>query len=632
MAPTDRPRRKLAEYRRKRDFSLTAEPSGEAEPAPAPRRAGAGLRFVVQKHAASHLHYDFRLELDGVMKSWAVPKGPSVDPAQRRLAMEVEDHPISYNRFEGTIPAGEYGGGTVMLWDRGTYAPAEARAGEREAGAVRRGYEKGELRIVMHGERLRGAWTLVRFRPGEKPQWLLIKSRDEDADPSRDITGEHTTSVVTARTMEEIAGGVRGKAKTAKRAKKTAKGAKGAKGATAKRGKRAKAATKSTKGAAKKSGGRSAPAAASVRRPPPQGASATRAPAKAAKSARKRAAKAAKQGATAAALVAGLAPMFATIGREVPREEGWTFEPKYDGIRVVAEIGRERVRLVTRNDKDKAAQFPEVVEALRTLGTKAGVPLVLDGEIIALDAKGRPLRFQELQGRMHVQDATKVAGIAAAAPAALVAFDVLVADGERLLDLPWGERRRRLEKLLRNRTSARLHLTETAPNAGEAMLARARSLGWEGVIAKRMTGRYRPGARTDDWRKLKIEFRQEFVVGGWTEPRRSRQHIGALLLGAFDEDGTFRYVGHAGGGFTVAGLEAMYRRLARLERARSPFAERIVTNERAHWVRPSVVVEVKFSEWTSDGKLRQPIFLGVREDKAAREVTIEAASVQRRGA
>jgi bifunctional non-homologous end joining protein LigD len=321
--------------------------------------------------------------------------------------------------------------------------------------------------------------------------------------------------------------------------------------------------------------------------------------------------------------------MFATIGREIPREEGWTFEPKYDGIRVLAEITRERVRLVTRNDKDKAAQFPEVVEALRTLGDKTGVPLVLDGEIVALDRKGRPLRFQELQARMHVQDATKVAGIAAATPAALVVFDVLVADGERLLAFSWGERRRRLEKLLRNRTSARLHLTETAPNAGESMLARARAQGWEGVIAKRMSARYRPGARADEWRKLKIEFRQEFVVGGWTEPRRSRQHIGALLLGAFGEDGKFHYVGHAGGGFTAAGLESMYRRLARLERKTPPFAERVLTNEPAHWVRPSVVVEVKFSEWTADGKLRQPIFLGVREDKAAREVTIESASVQR---
>jgi bifunctional non-homologous end joining protein LigD len=324
--------------------------------------------------------------------------------------------------------------------------------------------------------------------------------------------------------------------------------------------------------------------------------------------------------------------MYASIGREIPREEGWTYEPKYDGIRVLAEIGRERIRLVTRNDKDKAAQFPEVVEALRTFGDKAGVPVVLDGEIVALDGKGKPLRFQELQARMHVQDMAKVAGIAAATPAALVAFDVLVADGERLLALPWSERRRRLEKLLRNRTSARLHLTETAPNAGESMLARARAQGWEGVIAKRMTARYRPGARSDDWRKLKIEFRQEFVVGGWTEPRRSRQHIGALLLGAFDAAGRFHYVGHAGGGFTSAGLEAMYRRLARIERATSPFAERVVTNEPAHWVRPSVVVEVKFSEWTADGKLRQPIFLGVRDDKPAREVTIEATSVQRRRA
>ena len=589
MPAADRMRRTLAEYRRKRDFTKTAEPSGD-EAAASPARRGAPLRFVVQKHAASHLHYDVRLELDGTMKSWAVPKGPSVDPSQKRLAMQVEDHPISYNDFEGTIPKGEYGGGTVMLWDRGTYAPSDARAGESEADALRRGMEKGELRVTLQGERLRGSWALVRFRPGAKPQWLLIKGRDETADDARDITAEHTTSVVTGRTMDEIAAGRKGRAtRTAARTTRAS----------------APASKAAKKGGARKSAKKDVPTTRSATR----GAAATK---------------------SAAALVAKLAPMFATIGREIPRDDGWTFEPKYDGIRVLAEVTRERVRLVTRNDRDKAAGFPEVVDALRTLGTKAGVPLVLDGEIVALDAKGRPLRFQELQARMHVVDAARIAAIAKATPAALVVFDVLVADGERLLDLPWGERRRRLEKLLRNRTSARLHLTETAPNAGEAELARARSQGWEGVIAKRMTSRYRPGARSDDWRKLKIEFRQEFVVGGWTEPRRSRQHIGALLLGAYDDAGKLRYVGHAGGGFSSAGLAAMYRKLARLERKSSPFADRVQTNEPAHWVRPTVVVEVKFSEWTADGRLRQPIFLGIRDDKPAREVTIESASVQRK--
>jgi bifunctional non-homologous end joining protein LigD len=426
----------------------------------------------------------------------------------------------------------------------------------------------------------------VRFRPGPKAQWLLIKGRDEAADDERDIAAEHGTSVATGRTMEEIAAGKRARAGRAKPAAKA-------------------------EGVSRPSSGRSAASKRTRRsaKPSPASAAAKRSPS-----------------------LSGLSPMFATIGREIPREEGWTFEPKYDGIRVLAEVTRDRVRLVTRNDRDKAAGFPEIVDALRTLAGKTGVPIVLDGEIVALDAGGKPLRFQELQARMHVKDADRIATIAESTPAALVVFDVLVADGERLLDAPWGERRRRLEKLLRNRTSARLHLAETAPNAGEAELARARAQGWEGVIAKRMNARYRPGARADEWRKLKIEFRQEFVIGGWTEPRRSRQHIGALLLGAYDDAGKFRYVGHAGGGFTTSGLESMYRRLARLERKTSPFVERPVTNEPAHWVRPSVVVEVKFNEWTADGRLRQPIFLGVREDKAAREVTVEATSVQRKDA
>ena len=556
----------LSEYRRKRDFSRTAEPAGEG--ARPPSRTGT-LQFVIQKHAASHLHFDLRLELDGVMKSWAVPKGPSLDPSVKRLAMEVEDHPMDYNTFEGTIPKGEYGGGTVMLWDRGTYRAESAEAGDDE-GAIRRGYRSGDLKFTLEGERLRGSWVLVRMRGrnggSSKPQWLLIKHRDEEARDDVDIVAETSTSVATGRTMEEIAAGKKRPAKP----------------------KRRSAATKR------------------ARTPAPP------APAR-----------------VASRLSVGrLEPMYATIGTSVPVGEGWTFEPKYDGIRVLAFVTKDAVRLVTRNGNDKTKQFPELADALQTLGRKAERELVLDGEIIAV-VDGEVARFQALQDRMHVKDAGTIGDFASTQPAAIVLFDILVDGPDILLKEPWSTRRKHLDRVLRRRTNDRLRLSESVPGDGEEMLARVRRDGWEGVIAKRTDSRYDPGVRSKAWLKLKIEHRQELVVGGWTEPRNTREHIGAILLGYFDGD-RFIYVGHTGGGFTRAGLKDMYRRLARLERKTSPFAHPPRTNERAHWTRPEVVVEVKFNEWTADGKLRQPIFLGVRDDKAARDVGLEPESVQRK--
>ncbi|MFL5577657.1 MAG: non-homologous end-joining DNA ligase [Gemmatimonadaceae bacterium] len=339
--------------------------------------------------------------------------------------------------------------------------------------------------------------------------------------------------------------------------------------------------------------------------------------------------------------------MYATIGAAVPTSGGeWVFEPKYDGIRVLAFVTTRAARLITRNGKDKAAQFPEVARALLALAGRRGASFVVDGEVVALDERGAPARFQQLQARMHVKDVATVERHAADAPAALVAFDALRDGDELLLDRPWRERRRRLESILASvsarRPAARrgtakgeplgrqLLLSDAVDGRGAALLDRARRGGWEGIIAKRADAPYRPGARSRDWLKLKIEFRQEFVVGGFTEPRNSREHLGALLLGYFERPGgRFVYVGHTGGGFTREGLRAMRTRLASLERATPPFAEPPRTNERAHWVTPRIVVEVKFSEWTSDGRLRQPIFLGVRDDKRAEEVGREAVSVQR---
>ena len=552
----------LREYRAKRDFRRTKEPEGAAGRA-APRSRGVRqLQFVIQKHAASRLHYDLRLELDGVMKSWAVPKGPSLDPTQRRLAVEVEDHPMEYNTFEGTIPAGEYGGGTVMLWDRGTYEPDDG-----SVDSVRRGYERGDIKIMFHGDRLRGSFALVRMasRGEGKPQWLLIKHRDTDAVPGWDAT-EHDTSVTTGRTMDEIRDG-KSKVWHSNRSGNRESGI----------GNRVKSAVKSDS-----------------RFPIPD---------------------------------SRITPMLATIGTTIPTGAGWTFEPKYDGVRVLAFAAGASVRLITRNGKDKSHQFPEVTAGVRALALRRKRPFVLDGEIVAFSGDA-PARFQALQSRMHLQGERDIAGQVKSTPSALIAFDLLVDGDSVLLDQPWNVRRKRLERFIGARAPKGLRLGDSAPGDGEKLLARARRDDWEGIIAKRVDSTYQPGARSRDWLKLKVEFRQEFVVGGYTEPRNTREHLGAILLGYFDGDDLV-YVGHTGGGFTRESLAAMAKRLARLERKSSPFSTPVRTNEKAHWVRPEIVVEVKFNEWTADSRLRQPIFLGVRDDKDPREVTREATSVQR---
>jgi bifunctional non-homologous end joining protein LigD len=571
----------LAEYRRKRDFGKTREPAGDR-----PARRGGRLQFVIQKHAATNLHFDLRLELDGVMKSWAVPKGPSLDPSVKRLAMQVEDHPIEYNTFEGIIPAGEYGGGTVMLWDRGTYGADEADGGNDEA-TLRREYADGKMSVTFYGERIRGSFALVRTRYSkEKPQWLLIKHKDRYAAPGSDIVAEYQTSVATGRTMEEIAANVKPHPRTAKAAGRN-------------RSARKSASSRSTSSRSTSSRSTSSrePGARAKSKIPELGD------------------------------VAPMAPMLASVATAVPRGDDWTFEPKYDGIRVLAYATPSDVMLITRNGKNKAPQFPEVSAALRKAAAQRRGPLLIDGEIVALNGDS-PARFQQLQSRVHVQDPDEIARLASARPAALIAFDLLVDGDESLLNEPWSTRRARLEQRLRHRTSSALRIGETVPGDGDEMLDRARRAGWEGVVAKRTDAPYHPGVRSRDWLKLKIEHRQEFVVGGYTEPRKSRQYIGALLLGYYDDGGKLVYVGHMGGGFTRAGLKEMLDRLKPLERPTSPFATTPPSNEPVHWVEPKVVVEVKFSEWTNDGRLRQPIYIGTRDDKDPKDVKREPESVQ----
>lgn len=322
--------------------------------------------------------------------------------------------------------------------------------------------------------------------------------------------------------------------------------------------------------------------------------------------------------------------MLASTASEVPRGGDWTFEPKYDGMRVLAYATRDAVRLITRNGIDRALQFPEVVHALTVLARRRRRPFVLDGEIIVRrHAPAGGSAFQALQGRWHVTDLTAVARHANTSPVDLVAFDALV-DGERsVVHEPWRDRRVRLERLLRAPLPVGLRLGESSAGDGAKMLERAARSGWEGIIAKRIDAPYLPGVRTRDWIKLTVVHEQEFVVGGWTEPRASREHFGALLLGYW-KDGELIYAGHTGTGFTRETLGDLQRRLTSLERKTSPFADAPRTNQRAHWTRPSMVVVVRFTEWTADGRLRHPVFMGLRDDKNAADVGREPLSMQKR--
>jgi bifunctional non-homologous end joining protein LigD len=517
---------------------------------------------VIQKHAASRLHYDLRLEVDGTTRSWAVPKGPSLDPAARRLAVQVEDHPLEYNSFEGTIPAGEYGGGTVMLWDRGTYRADEREPDESDEDAARRGLDAGKLLFTLHGERLQGSWALIRTGRGESREWLLIKQDDEHADPSTDPTARWADSVATARTMEQIADGEPAPDR----------------GAARKRGRSVARRTRS------EDRGRSSDAMTSF------------------------------------------APMLATAASAPPASDGWCFEPKWDGIRIVAYAAADGTALLTRNGNDKRTQFPEVADALRRIAMERGRPFVADGELVAR-RDGEIARFESLQGRMHLADRDEAARLAGEEPAALVLFDLLLDGDEPLLAEPWSERRGALEALFAEVEAGDVVRLGEASDDLDAMMRRAREGGWEGLIAKRSDAPYQPGRRSRAWLKLKLENRQEFVVGGWTEPRGSRPHLGALLLGFHDEAGRLIYAGHTGTGMSHDDLRDLHRRLSRLGRKTTPFAETPTTNETPHWTTPRLVVEVRFNEWTSTGVLRQPVYLGLRDDRDAREIVREPGPV-----
>jgi len=520
----------LEEYRRKRDFHSTPEPAPHAIKASKQR-----LGYLIQKHDATRLHYDFRLELDGVLLSWAVTKGPSLDPADKRLAVKVEDHPIDYGTFEGTIPKGQYGGGTVMVWDTGTWEPA---------GDAHAALKKGHLSFTLHGNRLKGKWDLIRMRgDGKRENWLLVKEADDEArrGANEQFLEELSFSVKTGRSMDEIAGG-EAKSRPKKTSMKTAEQLDGL-----------------------------------VRKYPEV--------------------------------------QLATLVDQPPEGSQWVHELKFDGYRLLGFVAAGDARLQTRNGKDWTAKFPSLTEALVKLRVKDAV---LDMEAVVLDADGRS-NFQKLQAALgDAGDASRIVAFV---------FDLLHLDGKDLSKLPLIDRKAKLQEVLGDSKRGSLRFSEHIIGSGAEVFAKAREKGLEGIISKSANGSYSPG-RQKDWLKTKCIQRQEFIILGFSAARTGDRALGALYIG-YREGGDLRYAGKVGTGFTMArarDLAARFGKLA-IDKATLTRAETagVPTGEYRgiQWIKPVLLCEVAFTEWTSDGRIRHPSFQGLREDKDAAGVKKE---------
>ena len=505
--------RTLPDYEAKRDFRITSEPApGKAAP------AAAAPRFVIHKHDASRLHYDLRLEIAGALASWSVPKGPSFDPAVRRLAVQTEDHPLEYGDFEGRIPDGEYGAGDSLLWDRGTWETIPPGEAEKQR-------KKGHIHLELHGEKLCGGWHLVRTsrQEGPKEQWLFFKAKDAAADPAYDVLAERPESVVSGRTV--------------------------------------------TRGPERK-------AKLEVRRPPPE-----------------------------ALLESCFPPMLAQLAGSVPTpDRDWTYELKYDGFRALCALANGRVAIWSRNRLDLTARFPHVARALAQIVVGDAV---IDGEIAVLDQDGAP-RFELLQ-KGHDDRAV------------FFGFDLLLLDGEDLRRRPIEERRDLLTSLLSN-VPASLRLAEQLDEKGIAALEEAGDRGFEGIIAKRRGSRYEH-RRSPCWKKVKVLASQEVAVVGFTRTSTGGDAVGSLLVAVHEKEG-FVFAGKVGTGFTARQRAELFRALAP-KAVRRPTARGAPRTKGYVWVEPELVAQVRFAEWTADGKLRHPSFQGLRPDKRPEQCTRE---------
>ena len=537
----------LEAYRRKRRFGRTPEPSGG-------RVQPGGDRFVVQKHDARRLHYDFRLEIDGVLKSWAVPKGPSLNPADKRLAVQTEDHPLDYADFEGVIPEGNYGAGPVMVWDRGTFEvepPAPGVSGSAGSSGPRRGspglsaseqLQRGDLKFALSGQKLRGSFVLVKLQRSVKGnEWLLIKHRDAAADPNWDID-EHDGSALTGRTFEEI-----------------------------------------EEGAPARSNAEDSTAPALL------------------------------SGARRAKMPEKVTPTLATLVDKPFSDPDWLFEVKLDGERALAWVRQGELQLRSRVARNITSQYPELGDLPARLPFEQAV---LDGEIVALDAAGRS-DFERLQRRMHVMKPSTA--LVREVPAIYYLFDLLYADGYDLRDCPLLERKDLLRRSVR--WGDPIRYSDHQAEQGSELFELAKRQGLEGIVGKRALSPYR-GARTAEWVKFKATRELDAVVGGWTAPRGSREHFGALLLGLY-EDGALRYIGSVGTGFTEERQQVIFRTLQDLPSDACPFSPVPQTREQSFWTEPKLVARVRYANWTGAWQLRQPAFLGLRDDRNPKDCRLE---------
>ena len=531
-------------YRKKRNFKTTPEPAGRVV-----RRRSREAVFVIQKHAASHLHYDFRLELDGVLLSWAVPKGPSLDPADKRLAMHVEDHPLEYGEFEGVIPPKQYGSGTVLLWDRGHWEPQ---------GDPAAGYRQGKLKFVLHGEKLHGGWTLVKSHGGKyggDKSWLLIKERDEFARSGVDarVVETEPDSVASGRSLEEIAKDPERLWHSNKTVAENVRG-----GRVLRR--------KVDSRPAKLEGARKAPQ--------PQ----------------------------------SLDAQLALLADHAPEGDAWLHEIKFDGYRMLCRVSNGKCHIYSRNGKEWTDAFSRIADAVARLPVTSAW---IDGEIIVNDANGRS-SFQALQNVLSAESGAKPL---------YYAFDLPYVDGYDLRDAPLVERKRLLRTIVGDAPLVRF--SDHVEGDGPAFFQQACRMGLEGIVSKRADSRYQ-AVRGRNWQKIKCALRQEFVIGGYTDPQGARSGFGALLLGVYDGK-DLRYCGKVGTGFNEALLASLTAALRKRTMDTSPFVNPPTGAEgrRAHWVKPDLVGEVSFTEWTRDATLRHPSFQGLREDKRARDVVRE---------
>jgi bifunctional non-homologous end joining protein LigD len=570
----------LTEYKAKRDFGKTSEPKGRKS---LPKKVKGASRFIIQKHAARRLHYDFRLEMESVLKSWALPKGLPWKRGEKHLAVEVEDHPVEYADFEGIIPEGQYGGGTVMVWDRGNFSVY----GEQPGKSLR----EGKLHMVLDGEKAKGEWTLVRIRGRDnaKNQWLILKTGDDAKPISKKMEDR---SVKTGRSMEQIA-----KARDAEwESDRAADGS-----VTSQFKARIRAALKkkeddetveqTNRVSAARRGNRSGrPAIASLRDLP-------------------------------SAKARFVEPMKAKLVEKSPTTGDWIYELKFDGIRLIVVKANAKVSLLSRNQNELGVRFPEIVDAIKDLPVRE---CIVDGEVVALDEEGRS-SFQLLQAREMEGRTT---------PVYFYAFDLLQLDGKSLIGLPLDARKKVLEKLCADAGDP-MRFSDAIGDDAKPLLDEVKRRGLEGIIGKQHASVYEPGRRSGAWIKLKCVNEQEFVIGGYTPPQGARKHFGAILVGYY-ENKKLVFAGKVGTGFTAKSLATLYRKFQKEARDECPFVDlpskqngkwiQEITPSmmrKMHWVNPVFVCEVKFAEWTRDGKLRAPVFLGLREDKKPAEVVRE---------